>query len=96
MTGHKSKLATLLFEATVIFCCAPSTKPLFPHSYVKSEMTQMTCISLIGSCNPYMQEVDTELILSGNMFIVDNKEACLKEARELIMANLTNEELVED
>ena len=42
-----------------------------------------------------MREVDNELIKRGGVIIVDSKEACLKEAGEIIGAELQSEDMVE-
>jgi len=42
-----------------------------------------------------MRDVDNELIRRGGVIIVDSKEACLKEAGEIISAGLQSEDMVE-
>ena len=42
-----------------------------------------------------MRDVDNELIKRGGVIIVDYKEACLKEAGEIIGAGLQSEDMVE-
>jgi len=42
-----------------------------------------------------MRDVDNELIKRGGVIIVDSKEACLKEAGEIIGAGLQSEDMVE-
>ena len=81
-------------EADLIICATSSTTPLFPSGWVKSG----THIVLIGSYTPQMQEVDGDLIGRANQskgLLVDSREACLKEAGELINAGLTRDELLE-
>jgi len=42
-----------------------------------------------------MRDVGDDLIRRGGVIIVDSKEACLKEAGELISAGLQSEDMVE-
>jgi ornithine cyclodeaminase/alanine dehydrogenase-like protein (mu-crystallin family) len=113
------KLRSILWSTNVIFCCTPSTQPLFPQSYLdqppppdltgddedvrrpptmhgsgvgesdEESRKRSRFIALIGSYQPHMQEVEAATLLSGdcNTIFVDSKEACLKEAGELIMAS---------
>ncbi|EER26937.1 hypothetical protein D8B26_002550 [Coccidioides posadasii str. Silveira] len=86
-------LGTLVSEADAIFCCTPSTEPLFSSSYLGDKPR---FISLIGSYKPHMQEIDSTTLLSGrSTIIVDSKEACLHEAGELIKAQVSESQLVE-
>ncbi|KAL1964777.1 hypothetical protein VTN77DRAFT_6644 [Rasamsonia byssochlamydoides] len=90
-----AQLRSELASSDVLFCCTPSTEPLFPHAYLQAGPKQRF-ISLIGSYKPHMQEVDTETLLSGcGKIYVDSKEACLEESGELIKANVKEEQLVE-
>ncbi|KAL1952800.1 hypothetical protein VTO42DRAFT_4244 [Malbranchea cinnamomea] len=87
-------LRDVVAGADAILCCTPSTRPLFPGRYLQeSERTRF--ISLIGSYKPHMQEVDATTLLSGGRILVDSKAACLAEAGELIMAGVTEEQLLE-
>jgi len=89
------RLRSELAASDVLFCCTPSTEPLFPYAYLEPTGKQRF-ISLIGSYKPHMQEVDSATLLSGGGKIyVDSKEACLEEAGELIMAKVGEEQLVE-
>jgi ornithine cyclodeaminase/alanine dehydrogenase-like protein (mu-crystallin family) len=93
--GYDTELQSVLSSSNVLFCCTPSTEPLFPSAYLQSD-TERRFISLIGSYKPHMQEVDTETLLSGGGTIyVDSKEACLEESGELIKARVSKEQLVE-
>ncbi|KAL2012403.1 hypothetical protein VTN00DRAFT_5121 [Thermoascus crustaceus] len=98
------RLRSELASSDVLFCCTPSTEPLFPYSYLQRHQTRedggvssrQRFISLIGSYKPHMQEVDTATLLSGGGKIyVDSKEACLEESGELIAAKVGEEQLVE-
>ncbi|KAK2845255.1 hypothetical protein FQN49_005903, partial [Arthroderma sp. PD_2] len=86
------RLRATVSEADVIFCCTPSTKPLFPHSYLRGEEGEggkpdrRRFVSMIGSYRPHMHEVDADTLLSGQTLLVDSKQACLAEAGELISA----------
>lgn len=86
------RLQNTLREADVIFCCTPSTTPLFPSDYLDQ---RPRFISLIGSYKPHMQEIDSKTLLSGRNIYVDSKEACLVEAGELIKASVTEDLLIE-
>ncbi|EQL30272.1 hypothetical protein BDFG_07215 [Blastomyces dermatitidis ATCC 26199] len=92
------KLRNILEAADAIFCCTPSSQPLFPDSYLhhgdQSER-KTRFISLVGSYKPHMEEIDSATLLSGSNILVDSKEACLEEAGELIKANVQKDELVE-
>jgi ornithine cyclodeaminase/alanine dehydrogenase-like protein (mu-crystallin family) len=85
----------MVSEADALFCCTPSTQPLFPYSYLDGKEAKRRFLSLIGSYKPHMQEVDSETLLSGISILVDSREACLAEAGELIQAGVTAEQLVE-
>jgi len=93
------RLRSELSASDVIFCCTPSTEPLFPHFYLQSTDNgafKPRFISMIGSYKPHMQEIDSTTLLSGGGRIyVDSKEACLEESGELIKANVRAEQLVE-
>ncbi|KAF4949572.1 hypothetical protein FSARC_13437 [Fusarium sarcochroum] len=99
-TGYNKRLQQIVSASDVLFCCTPSTEPLFPHRYLEAESDGQTprkrFISLVGSHKPGMQEIDTETLLSGNDKVyVDSKEGCLKEAGEIIKANLKDKDLTE-
>lgn len=95
------RLQSELASSDVLFCCTPSTEPLFPYSYLQPKeegegVSKQRFISLIGSYKPHMQEVDTATLLSGGGRIyVDSREACLEESGELITAKVGGEQLVE-
>ena len=91
------QLRSRLAESDIIFCCTPSTSPLFPHEYLSgTQPAKSRFISLIGSHKPSMQEIDAHTLLSGGGDIyVDSKTACLAEAGELIMAKVNEQQLVE-
>ncbi|KKZ68803.1 hypothetical protein EMCG_05602 [[Emmonsia] crescens] len=92
------KLQNILAASDAIFCCTPSTQPLFPDSYLRHSDQgghKTRFISLIGSYKPHMEEIDSATLLSGSKILVDSKEACLEEAGELIKANVQKDQLVE-
>ncbi|KFY25614.1 hypothetical protein V493_04557 [Pseudogymnoascus sp. VKM F-4281 (FW-2241)] len=93
--SYESELEASLFEAVAIFCCTPTSDPLFPYSYLENAKTRNKYLSLIGSYKPHMKEVDSRTVRSGDLLCVDDKEACLEESGELIGAKVTKEELVE-
>jgi ornithine cyclodeaminase/alanine dehydrogenase-like protein (mu-crystallin family) len=88
-------LQKVVSEADAVFCCTPSTQPLFSDSYLGGKGAKRRFLSLIGSYKPHMQEVDSETLLSGDNILVDSREACLAEAGELLMAGVTGGQLVE-
>lgn len=90
---YESIVAEVLGESDAVFCCTPSTTPLFPHSYLEPEKQRY--ISLIGSYKPHMQEVTKTTLLSGDALFVDSRGACLEEAGELIMAGVEGGQVVE-
>ncbi|KAJ9235793.1 hypothetical protein DTO271D3_638 [Paecilomyces variotii] len=96
---YSEKLQAALAACDVIFCCTPSTAPLFPYSYLEpkaGEVSKQRFISLIGSYKPHMQEIDTQtLFTGGGKIYVDSKEACLEESGELINAKVTEDQLIE-
>lgn len=51
-------------DADAIFCCTPSTKPLFPGEYLTSPEGRRKgrYVSLIGSYQPHMVEIDPEIL----------------------------------
>ncbi|EXJ90197.1 ornithine cyclodeaminase [Capronia coronata CBS 617.96] len=89
---YDSQLRSRLEDSDVIFCCTPATTPHFPYTYLSAKPR---FISLIGSYKPFMQEVDSQTLLSGGRIYVDTKEGCLVEAGELIKANVTADQLIE-
>ncbi|KAI1905831.1 hypothetical protein LOZ12_006588 [Ophidiomyces ophidiicola] len=94
-TFSPDHLGRIVSQADCLFCCTPSTQPLFPASYLNLE-PRPRFISLIGSYKPGMQEVDSETLLSAeNTILVDSKEACLHEAGEIIKAQVPEGQLVE-
>ncbi|KIV95001.1 hypothetical protein PV10_02710 [Exophiala mesophila] len=101
--AYTSKLRDTVGAADVIFGCTPATEPHFPYEYLLTTrdhdggVKARRFIGLIGSYKPHMQEVDSRTILSGDggRIYVDTIHGCLVEAGELIMANVTKDQLVE-
>ncbi|KAF7424506.1 hypothetical protein PC9H_009813 [Pleurotus ostreatus] len=91
------EIESLVGDASVIICATSSTRPLFPSQWVRDG----THIILIGSYTPRMHEVDTSLVLRacdtsrGGVLLVDSKEACAKEAGELIDAGIGPDAIIE-
>ncbi|DAA73623.1 TPA_exp: putative Proline utilization protein PrnX [Trichophyton benhamiae CBS 112371] len=102
---YEGRLRAAVSEADAIFCCTPSTEPLFPYSYLlrqhaggegeDSQERKRRFVSMIGSFRPHMHEVDTDTLLSGQTLLVDSRQACLAEAGELITAGVRPEQLTE-
>lgn len=98
MDGFDSSLRIRVAGSDVICCCTPSTKPLFPDNYLRcpeNKYIKKRCITLIGSYKANMREIDSDTLLSSSRILVDSKEACLKEAGELIDAGVKEEQLIE-
>lgn len=79
-----------LKEANVIVTATPATQPLFTVDALRPS----AALVLLGSSRPDMCEVPPSLLRSSRV-IVDSKEACLREAGEIIQASLTAEDLTE-
>ncbi|KAI9741148.1 MAG: hypothetical protein M1834_002861 [Cirrosporium novae-zelandiae] len=100
-------------KADVIFCCTPSTEPLFPAEYLTSieGRRKGRLVSLIGSYKPHMLEIHPDILKQAvepdhgrhhhkhakqsGVIVVDSLDSCLKEAGEVIQAELQPEHLVE-
>lgn len=101
-------------KADVIFCCTPSTSPLFPHEFLTSSEGRRKgrYISAIGSYRPHMIELHPEILRQavtpehkhlihhrhaeqGGVVIVDSLDSSLREAGEVVQAELGPEQLVE-
>ncbi|GAA5856819.1 hypothetical protein JCM5353_002845 [Sporobolomyces roseus] len=88
-------------NADIICTCVPSTSPLFSSSNLKPGVH----INAIGSYTPTMFEFPPSLISASSppslqepkilTILVDSKEACLKEAGELIAAGIEEKNLIE-
>lgn len=87
VNGYQSDLG----DADIICAATPSTKALFPSSFVRSG----THLNLVGSYTPRMVEVETSLICRAGLLIVDSRSACMLEAGELIAAGLRPEDVCE-
>lgn len=97
---YDSALRKCVVQSEAIFGCTSATSPLFPYSYLGPQQREAPStsrfISLVGSCKPHMQEVDTDTLLSGGQVVfVDSKAACLEESGEIIRAKMIEDDLVE-
>jgi ornithine cyclodeaminase len=92
--AYQIRLRADLASSDAIFCCTPSTEPLFTYDDLTPKRRY---ISLIGSYKPHMQEIDSKTLLSGTkgMIYVDSVEACMEEAGELITAKVEEKQLIE-
>ena len=95
---------TAVENAAIIICATSSTAPLFPSSWVRTGAH----VILIGSYTPDMRECDRELVLravrppgvakggveGGRILLVDSRDACAREAGELIEAGVDFEKEV--
>lgn len=93
--AYETRLCADLVSSDAIFCCTPSTEPLFTFDDLTPDRRRY--ISLIGSYKPHMQEIDSQTLLSAakGMIYVDSVEACLEEAGELIKAKVEEKQLIE-
>ncbi|KAH0612084.1 uncharacterized protein H6S33_010136 [Morchella sextelata] len=92
--GFEGRLREAVGGADAIFCCTPATEPLFPVEYLTAERARY--VSLVGSYKPHMKEIDPAYLRRKDVAVfVDSKEACLKEAGEVIAAGLKEGDLVE-
>ena len=100
-------------KADVIFCCTPTTTPLFPAEHLTAHEGRKKgrLISAIGSYQAHMCELHPDIlrqavaphhhhhhhkhVASSGVIIVDSLTACLKEAGEIIQADLGPDQLVE-
>ncbi|KDQ57877.1 hypothetical protein JAAARDRAFT_176968 [Jaapia argillacea MUCL 33604] len=78
-------------EASIIITATTSTIPLFHGEWVKPG----THIILIGSYTPAMHEIDSILVRRAGKVVVDSRDACLREAGELILAGIKGDGMVE-
>lgn len=79
-----------LKEADVVVTATPATEPLFPADALRPGAS----LVLLGSSRPDMCEVPPSLLQSSRV-IVDSREACLREAGEIIQAGLKGDDLTE-
>ncbi|KAK4158350.1 hypothetical protein C8A00DRAFT_39331 [Chaetomidium leptoderma] len=104
--GYDRKLGEVLREADVVFCCTPSTEPLFDAGVWEEEEAKKKgrLVVAIGSYTPEMREVRGELVRQAirgggereaGVVVVDTIEGALKEAGELIAVGVRPEQLVE-
>jgi len=91
LTLNSPNVKYFVRKSDIICCATSSTEPLFPSSWVKGG----THINLIGSYKPTMHEIDTTLVRRAHKVVVDSSDACLREAGELIKADLKEDDLVE-
>ena len=93
MDDRNGMIKTALGTTDIIICATSSTLPLFPSSWVRDG----THVILIGSYKPEMREVDRDLILRSlrGTLLVDSREACLREAGEILDARVQPEQMKE-
>ncbi|CUM67327.1 uncharacterized protein PRCAT00005020001 [Priceomyces carsonii] len=84
---------------SIIYGCLPSTNPVILKRYVDNCQNGSLYISVIGSYQPQMTEVDglviKEILQGGGRIIVDSKEHASHEAGELIQNMVPIGKLVE-
>ncbi|SER61018.1 ornithine cyclodeaminase [Lentzea xinjiangensis] len=69
-------------EADVVCCATASTMPLFSGDSLKERVH----VNAIGSYRPVMRELPQELLATAEVVVVDQVEAALSEAGEIIRA----------
>lgn len=69
-------------DADVVCCATASTVPLFPCEALKERVH----VNAIGSYRPVMRELPQELLATAEVVVVDQVEAALSEAGEIIRA----------
>jgi ornithine cyclodeaminase/alanine dehydrogenase-like protein (mu-crystallin family) len=93
-TPESEQVGAAVANADIICTMTSSTAPLF-QSPVKSSCA----LVLIGSYKPHMREISSQVLAQaregGRKVVVDSREACLKEAGELIEAGMGGEDVVE-
>jgi ornithine cyclodeaminase/alanine dehydrogenase-like protein (mu-crystallin family) len=81
-------------DAHVVCCATPATRPLFPASALPAQVH----VNAIGAFRPGMRELPDEL-LADSTVIIDERDAVLEEAGEIIHAlrsgALTEDDLTE-
>lgn len=85
-----SYVPQVLKQADVVVTATPATTPLFDTSALKPG----AAVVLLGSSRPDMCEAPLDLMRSARV-IVDSREACLRDAGEVIQAGLKGEDLTE-
>lgn len=84
----------VLPTADVICCATTSTTPLFSERDIAARVV----VTAIGSYRPDMHELPQDLLASGCPVFVDNIEACMTEAGEIVAAlrsgTLTADDLI--
>jgi len=84
-------LQNAVSSADIICTATPSTRPLFKAHWVKAG----THLNLIGSYTIHMAEVEDDLIRRAGKILVDSREACQREAGELVSAGIALRDMVE-
>ncbi|KAK8845430.1 hypothetical protein IAR55_006143 [Kwoniella newhampshirensis] len=93
-SASSSGLDELVGQADIIVTTTSSTVPLFNSSPTSPIPKEGARVILIGSYKPSMHEVDGDLVRRSGI-VVDSKEACMREAGELIDAKVGEDEMVE-
>jgi ornithine cyclodeaminase/alanine dehydrogenase-like protein (mu-crystallin family) len=96
LTSEDSGLIEAVRTADVICCSTPSSKPLFPASWVE----KCPFISGIGSWQPSMIELDPKLFqraaaMENGAVIVDDRTGSQKVSGEIIQSQLAGEQILE-
>lgn len=86
-----ARIREMLSEADIICAATSSTTPLFPASALRAGAH----VNLVGSYTPQMAEAGADLLARAGRVVVDSRDACAREAGELINAKVQPEEMVE-
>lgn len=86
----------LVADADMIFCCTPSTKPLFPAEAILRGRTPKF-VSLVGSYTHAMVELDLNPLRNRSdvLFIADTKAGVMRESGEVHAAGMSDSEWLE-
>lgn len=96
-TPMHSAFNRMVSESDLIFCCTPSTEPLFNPSALFTGTKVPKFVSLIGSYNEKMRELDFAPLKARKdvVFIADTIHGVMNESGEVIAAKMTEKDLVE-
>lgn len=78
-------------EADLVVCVTPAIDPLFDSA----DVTPGTRIVSIGSYKAEMHELDQACIKRAGLIVCDSRDACLREAGELMLAKTPRDGVVE-
>jgi ornithine cyclodeaminase/alanine dehydrogenase-like protein (mu-crystallin family) len=89
----KNTVGQWVGQADIICTATSATTPLFETATMKK--AGRVHVNLVGSYTPSMRECDDELLRTAKRVVVDSREACAKEAGEIIGSGIGVERIVE-